>query len=164
MRRKTFATLLILFGLSAIGGVLYQERLSLRLMLFGERVSGVVVKALAVDEEHLSHSRYNLGGSGPATVSIYNVIVQFAGPQGTSESTTRMTYYEIDDLVGGVFNVEPIRGMTVDVRYLKQAPSISEVVHPLPWDTFWYPLLIGAASIVLLAAGCDGSPTTQRAA
>jgi hypothetical protein len=58
-----------------------------------------------------------------------------------------MTYYEIDDLVGGTFNIEPIRGRTVDARFLKQEPSISEMVHPLPWETFWYPPLIGAVSI-----------------
>ncbi|MCP5306605.1 MAG: hypothetical protein H6953_14265 [Chromatiaceae bacterium] len=148
MGRRTLATLLTLFGLFAVGGVLYKERFSLRLMLFGEHASGVIVKALDVDEQNLSHSRYNLGGSGPTSVSIYHLIVQFAGPEGTSESTTRMNSYEIDDLVGGTFNIEPIRGRTVDVRYLKREPSISEVVHPLPWETFWYPLLIGVVSVV----------------
>ena len=148
MGSKSLATLLTLFGLFAVGGVLCKERLSLRLMLLGERTSGVIVQALAVDEQHLSHSRYNLGGSGSATIQIYNLIVRFAGPEGSSEATTRMTYYEIDDLVGGTFNIERIRGRMVDVRYLKRDPSISEVVHPLPWETFWYPLLIGAVSFV----------------
>ena len=109
MGRRTLATLLTLFGLFAVGGVLYKERFSLRLMLFGEHASGVIVKALAVDEQSLSHSRYNLGGTGPATVSIYNLIAQFNGPEGTAESTTRMSYYEIDGLVGGTFNIEPIQ-------------------------------------------------------
>ena len=148
MGSRILAALLILFGLFAVGGVLYKERSSLRLMLSGEHVSGVIVKAPAVDEESIPHSRYNLAGSGPATVSVHNLIVQFDAPEGRHESTTRMTYYEIDDLVGGTFNLEPIRGRTVDVRYLKRDPSISEVVHPLPWDTFWYPLLIAAASIL----------------
>ncbi|MCB1800999.1 MAG: hypothetical protein KDI82_04850 [Gammaproteobacteria bacterium] len=147
MGRRTLATLVILIGLFAVAGALYKERFSLRLMLLGEQASGVIVKAVAVDEQALSRSRYNLAASGPDTVSVYNLVVQFAGPQGTTESTTRMSYYEIDDLVAGTFNIEPIRGRTVAVRYLEQAPSISEVVHPLPWETFWYPLLIGAAAI-----------------
>ena len=75
MVRRTLAAPLILYGLFAVGGVLYKERFSLHLMLFGEHASGVIVKALAVDEQNLSHSRYNLVGSGPATVSIYNLIV-----------------------------------------------------------------------------------------
>ncbi len=149
MIRKSLAALSIIFGLLIFGAMIYGARHHLVLSLLGESTTGRIVAAAPDGAESISRSRYNLASDLPTSVGAYRLIARFDTPQGPFETSTRLTYYQIDDLVGGSFKVKPIVGREIDVTYMADDPTRNEVSHTLPWNGFWYPVM-GSSVFLLL--------------
>ena len=148
MIRKIIASLLILFGIFIVTVLIHDVRYHIQLKLFGEHASGHIVEAIPVGTKHISKSIYNSYGSIPSLVDTYDLIARFATAKGEFQSATRLTYYQIDELVDRSFKVKPIAGHTVDIIYLANNPTRNQIDHALPWDDFWYPIIGGLAFTV----------------
>ncbi len=146
MVRVTLATLMVAVGLLIVGIKLYQERVYFELQVFGEKASGLILGAKPAGTEVVSHSRYSV--NLPNRVPVYDLMIQFDTPQGTYESSTRLTYHQINDHLGGIFQIKPITGLEVEVMYLPGDPLTSRVLWPLTWNDFWYVLIGGFVLVV----------------
>lgn len=164
MMRKILGTLSLLFGLAVSGAIIWGAMPHLYLRFMGSETAGKIVKAEPAGRQSISQSKYNnLSSSLPRSVETYRLVARFNSAHGQFETDTRLTYYQIDDIVGGTFKVKPITGQSVGVLYLEDDPTINTVDHPLPWNEFWYPL-IGGMVFVLLGAIVLWVPPPKRRA
>ncbi|MET0052486.1 MAG: DUF3592 domain-containing protein [Candidatus Thiodiazotropha sp.] len=152
MYKILLASLMIAIGLLVVGIKLYQEKDYFELQCFGEKVPGNILRAVPAGEKVVSHSRYSM--NLPNHVPVYDLMVQFDTQRGRYESTTRLTYYQINDHLGGIFQIKPITGLEVEVIYLPDDPAINRANWPLTWNDFWYVVIGGfllwVGGIVLL--------------
>ncbi len=149
MIRKSLAALSIIFGLLLFGAMIYGARHHLVLSLLGESTTGRIIEAVPDGAESIARSRYNLTSDLPTSVDTYRLIARFDTPQGQFETSTRLTYYQIDEIVAGSFKVKPIAGREINVIYMADDPARNEIDHTLPWNSFWYPVM-GSSAFLLL--------------
>lgn len=148
---KWIGILFVLIALSMLVLPLWVERRSLQLLFSSDTSMAVIVSVHNEGQVQRHPSRYNLHSDLPQSVTALRVEYRFDTDQGPWAGETRLDYFELQALLEpqAMLETDVLRGRSVPVRYRRSDPELSQIVHPLPWEGFWMPLMSGIAFAII---------------